>query len=86
MLSETGNLSSTESQTKFLPVLFETVSAFGTVGLSLGITAELSTLGKLVLCVVMFVGRIGALSLGLAMSLREKRTDFSYAEENIMIG
>lgn len=47
----------------FLPLAFEVVSAFGTVGLSMGITAQLSDLGEVLLSMVMFVGRIGPLTL-----------------------
>jgi trk system potassium uptake protein len=86
MFSETRGLSAADSQNKFVPVLFETISAFGTVGLSLNFTDKLSELGKVILVLVMFTGRIGAISVAIAISLREKPTQFSYAEENIMIG
>ncbi len=56
----------TESQ-GFLPTAFEAASALGTVGLSMGITAELSVTGKLVVIVLMFAGRCGPLTLGLAL-------------------
>ncbi|MGL6194389.1 MAG: potassium transporter TrkG, partial [Thermoguttaceae bacterium] len=51
----------------FLPICFESVSALGTVGLSMGITSELSTYGKMIITVTMFFGRIGPLTLGLAI-------------------
>lgn len=86
MFTETSGLSAESSQTKFVPVLFETISAFGTVGLSLNFTDKLSEFGKLILVLVMFVGRVGAISVAIAISLRQKQTHFSYAEENIMIG
>lgn len=86
MFTETNGLSAQESQSKFVPILFETISAFGTVGLSLNFTDKLSELGKVILVLVMFVGRVGAISVAIAISLREKKTNFSYAEENIMIG
>ncbi len=75
-----------ESRGLFLELLFEVVSAFGTVGLSVGITAKLTTLGKLILAVVMFAGRLGPLSIAVALSGREVRSRFQYAEENVMIG
>lgn len=50
----------------FMELFFETTSALGTVGLSLGITADLSTIGKVILSITMFLGRIGALTLGIA--------------------
>lgn len=86
LFTETRGLNSAESQSKFIPILFETVSAFGTVGLSLNFTDKLTELGKIILVLVMFTGRVGAISVALAISLREKKSHFSYAEENIMIG
>ncbi len=60
----------------YLPVLFEAASAIGTVGLSLGITGELSYAGKVVVVVLMFAGRCGPLTLGLALLRpREARKD-----------
>ncbi|NJM52842.1 MAG: hypothetical protein HC846_05275 [Blastocatellia bacterium] len=77
MFTETNGLSAQESQSKFVPVLFETeFPLFGTVGLSLNFTDKLSEFGKLILVVVMFVGRIGAISVAIAISLREKKQHF----------
>ncbi len=71
----------------FLPLLFEVASALGTTGLSTGITPELSVPSKLCLIVVMFVGRMGPLTLVLAMRSRHARkTEFDYPEERVMIG
>ncbi|MCP5054871.1 MAG: hypothetical protein GY940_47335, partial [bacterium] len=67
-------------------LLFETVSAFGTVGLSMGITPEMSLPSKLLLSLTMFIGRIGPLTLLLALSKRESRAMVQYSEERIMIG
>jgi trk system potassium uptake protein TrkH len=78
-------LTATERQ-PFLPVLFEVVSALGTVGLSTGITPSLSTAGKLVLSAMMLVGRLGPLAIGFAFLARPKRARFRYAEENVLIG
>ncbi len=85
-VSELGTTIHEESRGLFLELLFEVVSAFGTVGLSVGITSKLSTLGKLILVVVMFVGRLGPLSIAVALSGREPRSKIQYAEENVMIG
>jgi len=52
---------------EFLPIVFEAASAIGTVGLSMGITADLSTLGKLTIIVLMFAGRAGPLTIGLSL-------------------
>lgn len=70
----------------FIKILFEVTSAFGTVGLSTGITAGLSTLGKMLIIVTMFVGRVGPLTLVLAMALRQQVTLFRYPEEKVMVG
>jgi trk system potassium uptake protein TrkH len=71
---------------RFLALMFEAVSAFGTVGLSTGITASLSPTGKLVLVALMFAGRVGPLTLVLAVGPRQERGRFRYAEENVMVG
>jgi len=70
----------------FSELLFEVVSAFGTVGLSLGITPDLSLASKIVIMITMFIGRIGPIALLLAISRKEDKTVFDYPEENIMIG
>ncbi len=75
-----------ENKFTFSELLFEVVSAFGTVGLSLGITAELSLTSKIVIMVTMFTGRIGPLTLLLAISKKESKAVYDYPEENIMTG
>jgi trk system potassium uptake protein TrkH len=67
-------------------LLFETISAFGTVGLSMGITPQLSLGSKLVIIITMFIGRIGPLTILVALSRKESRGAFHYPQENIMIG
>lgn len=74
------------AEPRFVALMFEAVSAFGTVGLSTGITPALSPLGKLVLVALMFAGRVGPLTLVLAVGPRQERGRFRYAEENVMIG
>lgn len=66
-------------------ILFETVSAFGTVGLSTGITGALSFTGKVVILVVMFVGRLGPLTILAAASQPEKSVQVSYPRGNILL-
>jgi len=66
-------------------IAFETVSAFGTVGLSMGDTAKLNTFGKLVIIVLMFVGRVGPLTLVLSMRPL-KRQEIFYPQANVMVG
>ncbi len=75
-----------ETKFKMVELVFETVSAFGTVGLSMGITSQLSFPSKLIVFLTMFVGRIGPLTLLIALSKRESKAVFNYPEENIMIG
>ncbi len=70
----------------FLEIFFETVSAFATVGLSLGITAELSSLGRILIIIAMFIGRIGPLTMVLVFVHRLQKTMVRYPEENILIG
>ena len=85
LMTELGNVGHPESRGKFLELLFEVVSAFGTVGLSTGITAGLSVIGKVIVSGIMFVGRLGPLMVGVALS-RDTISRYYYAEENIMVG
>ncbi len=70
----------------FLAYAFETVSAFGTVGLSMGITGELSTWGKAWILLMMLVGRVGVLSFAYIIAGAKATEGIEYADENIMIG
>ena len=79
-------LSITEPQ-GFLEVMFETISAFGTVGLSTGITPELSTLGRILIIITMFAGRVGPVTLTLAFARRlTASSKIRYPEERVMVG
>ena len=71
---------------EFIDVMFETVSAVSTAGLSTGLSSELSGGGKLVMTAVMFVGRVFPLSLALFMIGRMSRTRYTYATERVTIG
>jgi trk system potassium uptake protein TrkH len=75
-----------ESSFPFESILFEVFSAFGTVGLSLGITPHLSTLGKVIIIITMYVGRIGPLTLLFALGRERAKGKFEYIEEKVMIG
>ena len=74
----------------FLTALFEVTSAFGTVGLSLGpgygLATELSPFGKLLLAAVMFAGRVGPITVVVALSQRSKPRGYTLPEEEIAIG
>ncbi|MFT5844524.1 MAG: trk system potassium uptake protein TrkH [Saprospiraceae bacterium] len=69
-----------------LALVFEQVSAMGTVGLSLGITPELTDVGKMVLAVSMFVGRVGTLTVAFALGRKLISKNFKYAEGHTMVG
>lgn len=84
-MSELHGVSRLESQGAFFELFFETVSAFATVGLSMGATEGLSAPGKLTVAAVMFIGRLGPLVLAVAVS-RKHGPRFTYAEEKVMIG
>lgn len=72
---------------EFLPLLFEVTSAFGTVGLSLGTTAALGPVGKLLIVALMFVGRIGPLTLALLLGTGSRRQAvLRYPESRLMVG
>ena len=73
-------------QRDFLEVLFEATSAFGTVGLSMGLTGHLSPLGKLIIIVTMFIGRLGPLTMAYALAQRSVKSNIRYAEEKVLIG
>lgn len=70
----------------FLALVFEAVSAFGTVGLSTGITPELSGPGKLLIMICMFVGRIGPLAMALAVFRPRHGARFEYPREELAVG
>jgi trk system potassium uptake protein TrkH len=69
-----------------LGLTFEAVSAFGTVGLSTGVTPGVTAWGKLLIMGLMFVGRTGPLTLGFALATRERRSRVVFPTEKIMIG
>ncbi len=68
------------------PILFETVSAFGTVGLSTGITSQLTPAGKLLITFMMFTGRVGPMTVAYAIALRKTKTTVRMPEEKIIVG
>jgi Trk-type K+ transport system membrane component len=65
---------------------FEMISALSTVGLSTGITSQLSTGSKVVLCVAMFIGRVGPISLVLSVFQSRKQTDYDFPDEDVIVG
>lgn len=79
LAAEANNLS-------FLQVFFEVMSAFGTCGLSLGVTDNISSITKVVLMLLMFIGRVGLISFIIMISGRKEPDKFSYPKERIQIG
>ncbi|MDW7675286.1 MAG: TrkH family potassium uptake protein [Bacillota bacterium] len=67
-------------------VVFEVISAFATVGLSAGLTPDLSPTGKIIITITMFIGRLGPLSLAFALSTRKRKSGIKYIEEDVVIG
>lgn len=78
-------ISISDSELSLLSIAFECFSAYSTVGLSLGITAGLSSVGKGVLIIVMFVGRVSMLSIMIAIFHKAKYTAYRYPSEEILI-
>jgi len=70
----------------FLDILFETVSAFGTVGLSTGVTSRLSNIGRILITITMFTGRVGPLTLAIAFAERKQKGIYHYPKEDVMVG
>ncbi len=70
----------------FIKAFFEVVSAFGTVGLSTGITAGLNGFSKFCITATMFAGRVGPLTLALAVAFKERKDNYVYPEEDVMVG
>jgi Trk-type K+ transport system membrane component len=76
----------TTSEVGLVPAAFESVSAFGTVGLSMGLTPSLPEPSLLVLSLTMLVGRVGPVTLGMALVLRRREARYRHPEEAPLIG
>jgi Trk-type K+ transport system membrane component len=79
-------LSFTEASQDILKLAYEVVSAFATVGLSTGITANLNDYSKVILTITMFVGRVGVVTLAYSLSSKAIQADYKYATTHMMIG
>jgi trk system potassium uptake protein TrkH len=86
LILELPEVSHTQTRGMFLEYLFEVVSAFGTVGLSTGVTPTLSIAGKITITVLMIIGRLGPLTVALVVRGRESSVKYQYMQEKIMIG
>ncbi|MFJ8234556.1 TrkH family potassium uptake protein [Ureibacillus sp. NPDC094379] len=76
----------TEPQATLTQILFEITSAFGTCGMSLGITSDLSTAGKIVIMILMFIGRVGLISFLYTLGGKANKAIYRYPQERIIIG
>jgi trk system potassium uptake protein len=83
---EIGTMQYNESNGVGLGLLFESVSAFCTVGLSTGLTASLSVPGKILVMIMMYLGRIGPLTVAVAVARQQPKRVIRYVEEQVMIG
>ncbi|WP_098748858.1 TrkH family potassium uptake protein [Paenibacillus sp. EZ-K15] len=77
---------STTEEGSFLEILFETTSAFGTVGLSMGLTPELTGFGKILISITMFAGRLGPLTLAYALGPKKGKELYRHPEGKMIIG
>lgn len=84
-MTEADGISKVSNHQGFAEIIFEVISAFGTAGMSMGITPELSFPGKLIIAAIMFTGRLGPLLVGAALS-KKISSRIKFAEENIMTG
>lgn len=79
-------LSITEIGASFETILYEVISAFGTVGLSQGLTPTLSSVGKVTIAIIMYLGRVGPLTVMLALAGKQEKINYKYPEGKILIG
>lgn len=77
---------STTEEGDFLEILFETTSAFGTVGLSMGLTPDLTVFGKVLISITMFAGRLGPLTLAYALGPKKGKELYRHPEGKMIIG
>lgn len=85
-LSITEQTNIAQGNFSFIDILFEHISAASTVGLSTGITAQLTNAGKLILCLAMFIGRVGTLTVAYLVSKESISTNYKYPMGHTMVG
>ncbi|MBC5627452.1 Trk family potassium uptake protein [Clostridium sp. NSJ-6] len=86
IIGSTMLLSYTEKGASFLSVLYETTSAFGTVGITLGLTQQLTEVGKVLIMIMMYLGRVGPLTVVLSLMRNKNNNGVRYPEGKILIG
>ena len=79
-------LSIFENGERFIDLLYEATSAFGTVGVTTGVTQRLETVGKIVIMITMYIGRVGPLTIAFALAKKRKKANYKYPEGKILIG
>lgn len=79
-------LSITEKNEEFLNLLYESTSAFGTVGVTTGVTQRLSSVGKVIIMLTMYCGRVGPLTIAFAIARKRRKDNYKYPEGKILIG
>lgn len=85
-ITELGSVPHMEVEGTLMMLGFESVSAFGTVGLSMGATANLSLLGKLIICMTMYIGRLGPLSFYSLLGRTARKREYRLPQERVMVG
>ena len=85
LITELHGIPHSESRGLFLEFFFETTSAFGTVGLSVGSTPTLSPAGRVIITLMMFIGRLGPLTIAMTVG-RKQRLKYKFAEEKLLVG
>jgi trk system potassium uptake protein TrkH len=80
------SIAESRNRPEFLSIVFESFSAFGTVGLSLGITPSLTAAGKCIIIVTMFSGRVGLISLAMKPPGKAIERHIKYPEGDVLIG
>ena len=87
LFTESGTAANVqESRALFIDVVFEVVSAFGTTGSSIGLTQNLSVAGKLLVSLLMLIGRLGPITIAMAVTAHRSRASYQLSEESVMVG
>ena len=87
LFTESGTAANvSESRSLFIEIVFEVASAFGTTGSSMGITPNLSVAGKLLVSLLMLIGRLGPITIAMAVTARKSRASYQLSEEPVMVG
>ena len=86
LMTEETHLSPQEGRGHFIELLFESISAYGTVGLSMGVTPQLTLGGRLLVILLMFIGRLGPLTMAVALTKPRVKGRYRYARGEVMIG